>query len=112
MARWKTSPVKMLLIFKKSNPHNPYSEHKSQSIPVSFLQNDQMKLLKDADLLADADVFVCVLVNKDVDPCLEHGFLQSWCAHPLPHEVREASTVRQLQHTLTILFIKFITNKS
>lgn len=60
----------------------------------------------DADLAAFADVFVCVLIDEDVDPGIGHGFLQGGAAHPFPYEVRETSLLLWLQHALITLLVK------
>lgn len=65
------------------------------------------KLVEDTHLATSADVFVCVLIDKDVDPCIDHGFLQGGAAHPLPCEVSETVFLLGLQHTLVTLLLKF-----
>ena len=59
--------------------------------------------VEDVNLFADADIFVRVLSDKDVDPHIQHGSLQGRSAHPLPQEVGEARLLLRLQHALITL---------
>lgn len=55
-----------------------------------FMFYSKIKWVEHTHLAIGADIFICVLIDKDVDPRPDHGSLQGGDSQPLPCDVRES----------------------